>query len=248
MHHGGVETVVNERISVSGCCNSDRACDPSYAAIYRAVKNRKTMPTESSTGEHTRACLAHHHRSFTFTVLDFCGPCLVTVGRQHHKRYVALFTRFVARRGYPTEICSDRGTNFLDADYELKKEALRAFEDKAFEHLVRWRYILPGAPFMREDPRSAWCSLSRRLSTPYHKSNIREKRIRIRSPLTTASVPTPGAFVEADINSLSKPTSTADSSSVAFEGWRITSGIATPGVLAAAAGSRWRRLDASGGQ
>ncbi|GBP84659.1 hypothetical protein EVAR_58882_1 [Eumeta japonica] len=148
MHHGGVESVVNElrqRIWVL-------RLRPSVRSVIRSCllcRIRKTKATEPLTGEHPSARLALHQRPFTLTGLDFCGPYLVTVGRQHHKRYVALFTclttravhlelagslsadaailtlrRFMARRGCPTETWSDRGTNFVGANNELRREAL----------------------------------------------------------------------------------------------------------------------------
>ncbi|GBP08137.1 hypothetical protein EVAR_2928_1 [Eumeta japonica] len=95
MHHGGVETVVNElrqRIWVL-------RLRPSVRSVIRSClpcRIRKMKPTEPLTGEHPSARLAHHQKT-TFTGLDFCGPYLVTVGRQHHKRYVALFTCLTTR-------------------------------------------------------------------------------------------------------------------------------------------------------
>ncbi|GBP90925.1 hypothetical protein EVAR_66269_1 [Eumeta japonica] len=256
MHHGGVETVVNElrqRIWVL-------RLRPSVRSVIRSClpcRIRKMKPTEPLTGEHPSARLAHHQRPFTFTGLDFCGPYLVTVGRQHHKRYVALFTclttravhlelagslsadaailtlrRFMARRGCPTEIWSDRGTNFVGADNELRREALRAFEEEASEHLVRWRYIPPGAPFMGGAWERMVQSVKRALTTVLQEQHPREEvlstllaeaEFTVNSrPLThvsvsaedpealtpnhfllggAARVPTPGAFVEADLNS-----------------------------------------------
>ncbi|GBP94478.1 hypothetical protein EVAR_67190_1 [Eumeta japonica] len=85
-----------------------------------------------------------NERLFTYVGLDYFGPYNVTIGKQHQKRYVALFTcptskavhlevagglnadsailanrRMMARRGASVEIWSDNGTNFHGADAEL---------------------------------------------------------------------------------------------------------------------------------
>ncbi|GBP72747.1 hypothetical protein EVAR_75366_1 [Eumeta japonica] len=77
-------------------------------------------------GDNPTYRLAHHYRPFTFVGLDYFGPFCMTVGRQHRKRYLALFTclttravhleiagdlsavsavlalrRMISRRGYP---------------------------------------------------------------------------------------------------------------------------------------------------
>lgn len=50
----------------------------------------------------------------------------------------------IARRGTPTEIWSDNGTNLHGADRELR----RAVQEEANKRTIRWRFIPPGAPFM----------------------------------------------------------------------------------------------------
>ena len=82
---------------------------------------------------------------FTYVGVDFFGPLFVKQGRSRVKRYGCLFTclviqaihieiahsldvssfidalrRFIAHRGRPEEIRSDRGTNFIGAERELK--------------------------------------------------------------------------------------------------------------------------------
>ncbi|XP_062710837.1 uncharacterized protein LOC134288917 [Aedes albopictus] len=115
-------------------------------------------------------------RPFTFVGVDFFGPVLVKVGRSVVKRWVSLFTcltiravhlevvhslskescvmavrRFVSRRGAPSEIFSDNGTNFVGASNQLKQEM-----DDLNQHLAstftntttRWSFNPPGAPHM----------------------------------------------------------------------------------------------------
>lgn len=96
-------------------------------------------------GELPYARLSHHNRPFTFCGLDYFGPMLVTVGRRHEKRWGVIFTclttravhlelaasldtnstimslrRMMSRRGNPTEIYSDNGTNLVGANTELR--------------------------------------------------------------------------------------------------------------------------------
>jgi len=90
---------------------------------------------------------------FTYCGLDYFGPWYIKRGRSTVKRYGALFTclasraihievaesldtdsflqalrRFICRRGPVREIYSDRGTNFIGAESELKK-ALNEMDD-----------------------------------------------------------------------------------------------------------------------
>ena len=83
---------------------------------------------------------------FTYCGVDYFGPFRIKEGRKELKRYGVLFTclssravhieaansletnsflnalrRFIARRGPVREIRSDRGTNIIGAEKELKK-------------------------------------------------------------------------------------------------------------------------------
>ena len=87
---------------------------------------------------------------FTCTGVDYFGPILIKVGRSHVKRYGCLFTcmasraihieianslnassflqaffRFIHRRGRVKEMYSDRGSNFVLAERELREEIQR---------------------------------------------------------------------------------------------------------------------------
>lgn len=93
---------------------------------------------------------------FTSTGVDYFGPFLVKRGRSQVKRYGCIFTclavravhiemthsldaesflcafsRFTARRGYPRDVYSDNGTNFVGACGVLKEEFAKLMSDQA---------------------------------------------------------------------------------------------------------------------
>ncbi|XP_041839808.1 uncharacterized protein LOC121638843 [Melanotaenia boesemani] len=111
---------------------------------------------------------------FFSTGVDCFGPYMVRVGRRHEKRWGLIFKclttrcvhldlinsldadafllalwRFIARRGTPSEILPDQGTNFRGAERELT-EALAAMEPQLQEglsnHQITFKFNPPGAP------------------------------------------------------------------------------------------------------
>ncbi|XP_059058487.1 uncharacterized protein LOC131851945 [Achroia grisella] len=185
LHHGGFETTANEVRQHMWVLRLRHAVR-SELKRCQTCRIRKAAPAQPSTGNHPRSRLAHHQRPFTFTVLDSFGPMTVTVGRTHQKRYGVLFTclttravhleiagslstdsavmalrRFISRRGCPTELWSDQGTNLKGADLEMKKAAAEAMEEESSVRFIRWRYIPPSAPFMG----GAWERLVRSVKT-----------------------------------------------------------------------------------
>lgn len=185
LHHGGFETTANEvrqHYWVVQLRNAVR----SVVKKCQQCRVMKARPSQPSTGNHPHSRLAHHQRPFTYTGLDYFGPMAVTVGRTQQKRYGVLFTclttravhieiasslttdsavmalrRFINRRGCPTELWSDHGTNLKGADVELKKAAREAMEHEASVNFIQWRYIPPSAPFMG----GAWERLVRSVKT-----------------------------------------------------------------------------------
>ncbi|KAL0859420.1 hypothetical protein ABMA27_010599 [Loxostege sticticalis] len=168
LHHSGVESTINE-------CRQRfwiLRMRPTARAIIKnclPCRIRRNTPPTPATGNHPPCRLAHHHRPFTFTGVDYFGPLTTTVGRSTQKVYVALFTclttravhlemaaslstdsavmalrRMAARRGCPTEMWSDNGTNLQGA----AKELTQATEEEAKKKGISWRFIPPGAPFM----------------------------------------------------------------------------------------------------
>ena len=64
--------------------------------------------------------------------------------------FLKCFVRMASRRGYPQEIVSDRGTNFIGADWELREllDTLDRdkFKDQTVNKGVKWFFNPPLAP------------------------------------------------------------------------------------------------------
>ncbi|XP_062557240.1 uncharacterized protein LOC134222113 [Armigeres subalbatus] len=189
--HANFETVVNEirqiyhvsrlRPTVKKVTNDCQRCKINKAKPY--IPRMAPLPP---------ARLAAGVRPFSFVGLDFFGPFLVRVGRSYVNRWIALFTcltiravhvelvfslntnsciqcvrRFICRRGIPTEIYSDNGTNFRCAARQLKEqqEAIQAInKDLAgtFTSVdTKWKFIPPAAPHMG----GAWERMVRSVKT-----------------------------------------------------------------------------------
>lgn len=114
-------------------------------------------------------------RPFSYTGLDFFGPIVVTIGRRHEKRWVALFTclttraihlelaadlstdacilclrNFMNTRGVPVRIRSDNGTNFVGADKILRDLTTEISTNDIQQELsgkgVEWIFNSPSNP------------------------------------------------------------------------------------------------------
>lgn len=117
---------------------------------------------------------------FSHTGVDYAGPMEVipTVGRGQRSRkyyvaificlttktihleyvddyaavgFLAAFRRFVSRRGLPSDMYSDNGTNFHGADRELNLTFKRLVSDPQIRNViandhVKWHFIPPSAP------------------------------------------------------------------------------------------------------
>lgn len=120
-------------------------------------------PAPPLMGNIPRQRVAVSQRPFTYCGVDYFGPMNVVVGRRTEKRWGVIFTcltvravhleiahalttascimavrRFIASRGSPIEIISDRGTNFIGASRELSA----AFNSPT----LKWNFNPPGAP------------------------------------------------------------------------------------------------------
>ena len=106
--------------------------------------------------------LAVYKHPFTNTGVDYFGPLRVKIGRRVEKRWICLFTcltvravhleivhslsaasfimafqRFINRRGKPSIMRSDNGTNFVAANRELHEQLA--------ERDIQWMFNPPGA-------------------------------------------------------------------------------------------------------
>ncbi|XP_047998127.1 uncharacterized protein LOC125235573 [Leguminivora glycinivorella] len=147
------------------------------AAHCLLCRYRRATPQPQRMGDLPAARLQHNRRPFSFTGVDFFGPMEVTVGRGRQKRYGMLFTcltiravhveitenlttdstimglrRMIARRGTPTMIYCDNGTNLRGAHMELKRSIAEldsdALRNDGLVRGIEWKFIPPGAPEM----------------------------------------------------------------------------------------------------
>ena len=113
--------------------------------------------------------------AFTNVGVDYFGPFIVKIGRRNEKRWCCLFTcltvravqievvpkidtdsclnaiiRFIARRGKPSSMISDNGTNFFEAEREFAQYVAAWNKERIEEHLIqqgiRWKFNPPAAP------------------------------------------------------------------------------------------------------
>ncbi|XP_062704158.1 uncharacterized protein LOC134286550 [Aedes albopictus] len=173
--HCNAETAVNEmrqkfHVSEIRVAFKQAGKQCQWCKVYKAAPEIPRMAPLP------QARTASHVRPFTYVGVDYFGPMLVKQGRSEVKRWVALFTcltiravhlevvhnlttesckmairRFIARRGAPREIFSDRGTNFVGASRDLKIELQRINSNLAgtFTNAdTQWRFNPPCTPHM----------------------------------------------------------------------------------------------------
>lgn len=173
-NHINHETVVNE-IRQRFAIPKIRVVLKSVRKHCQVCKNLSAAPRIPEMSCLPQARLSPFMRPFTFVGLDFFGPIEVAVGRRSEKRWGALFTcmsvravhievahslsldscimvvrNFMARRGQPHEILCDRGTNFVGASNELKRELENLPKDAIIEAFskVKWSFNPPASPHM----------------------------------------------------------------------------------------------------
>ena len=142
----------------------------------KCIKN-KAKPAVQKMAPLPKSRVKCSYRAFSQTGVDFAGPFLTIHGRgkPRHKRYLCLFTclatravhlemaysldtdsflnafyRMANRRGMPTEMISDNGTNFVGAVKELKNLVAQldenAVKTSLANHGVVWKFNPPQAP------------------------------------------------------------------------------------------------------
>ncbi len=173
-HHEGVEytrSIVQERFWVLRVRSSLRsivhACIP--------CKKRRAKSAQPLMADLPPSRLVGQDYAFSNVGLDYFGPFGVKVRRSVQKRYCALFTclrtravhievchsldadscimairRFIARRGKPTRIVSDNGTNFVGACEEMRQALARWSSEHIHNSLAQdgilWQFNPPAAP------------------------------------------------------------------------------------------------------
>lgn len=176
MKHGSVQTVMNEirqKFWVMGLRTSIKT----VTTKCKLCKLRRAKPKTPLMGMLPKERIAYHERPFTNCGLDYFGPLYVTVGKRREKRWGALFTclstrgihleivhslsadstimalrRMMSRRGQPSIIYSDNGTNFLGASREINTAFTEMDMNKqlrfAAENKIKWIFTPPIAPHM----------------------------------------------------------------------------------------------------
>ncbi|XP_062704517.1 uncharacterized protein LOC134286848 [Aedes albopictus] len=170
-HHLNHETVINE-IRQKFRIPHLRACYQHVRKGCQTCKNNRAVPTPPYMADLPPARLEAFSRPFTHTGVDYFGPIEVTVGRRVEKRWGMLATcltvraihievvhslsasscimalrNFMARRGTPKKIYSDRGTNFVGANRELLQLHEALMEEFA-DSEIEWIFNPPLSPHM----------------------------------------------------------------------------------------------------
>ncbi|XP_076247811.1 uncharacterized protein LOC143187485 [Calliopsis andreniformis] len=176
--HGGLQLtlhIVRQNYWILGCRNAAKTVVNKCMRCVRWRGNTSTQIRQHLTPERCRPS-----RAFDNCGVDYAGPYRVRDsagrGKIAHKAYIAVFVcyatravhielvhdyttsaflaaldRFVARRGIPSCIFSDNGTNFVGADRELQQHCRAVFSatdthNKCGAMGIQWRFNPPSAP------------------------------------------------------------------------------------------------------
>lgn len=144
--------------------------------------NHRAETSQQLMGSLPSARVRRTHRPFLHTGVDHCGPYDLRAsegrGIRTYKGYIAVFVcltvkavhvecvdglttdaflaafrRFVSRRGLPSDVYSDNGTNFVGAANEIERQFNQtihqneeAVAEKFTEESINWHFIPPGSP------------------------------------------------------------------------------------------------------
>ncbi|XP_062538896.1 uncharacterized protein LOC134207186 [Armigeres subalbatus] len=175
-HHLNQETVVNE-IRQKYRIPRLRVCLAQVRKSCQRCKNDRAIPQPPIMADLPPARLAAFTRPFTYVGVDYFGPIETVVGRRVEKRWGMLVTcltiravhievvnslttsscimalrNFIARRGTPRKIYSDRGTNFIGTNRELKTVEKTLGHEELMKEFVsaelEWIFNPPMSPHM----------------------------------------------------------------------------------------------------
>ncbi|XP_055614693.1 uncharacterized protein LOC129761014 [Uranotaenia lowii] len=266
-HHQNHQTVVNElrqRYHIGGL----KALYKTVRKNCQMCKNDSATPQPPLMSDLPLCRLAAFNRPFSYIGIDYFGPMIIKNGRKQEKRWGVLATcltiravhlqlvrslttdscilairNIMCRRGVPITIYSDRGTNFIGADKELKRTLENVNQDRLMEEFVtsetQWSFNPPASPHMG----GAWERLVRSVKTnlaklkPNHAPTeeiLENMLIEIENvinsrPLTyvptdddSSPVLTPNHFILGSSNGL-KPFVPFDDSALALKkGWQLS--------------------------
>ncbi|XP_043264181.1 uncharacterized protein LOC122404312 [Colletes gigas] len=176
--HGGLQLTmytVRQKFWIIACRNAARTVIHQCIRCVRWQANTSTQIMQDLIPERSRAA-----RRFSNCGVDYAGPYRVRDsagrGKTAHKAYIAVFIcfatravhielvhdyttsaflaaldRFIARRGVPSCMFSDNGTNFVGADRELKEHFNTVYQTpemrtKCGQKGIKWRFNPPSAP------------------------------------------------------------------------------------------------------
>ena len=174
--HGSNETIINE-LRENYYITRVRQVLKSITYNCLSCKLRRAKPRIPLMASLPLGRVAYKQRPFSHCGIDYFGPMWVKIGRRREKRWGVLMTclttravhlelahtlsasstilalqRLAARRGSPSVIYSDNGTNFRGTCTELKSEIQRINTDKQREYALRngmkWIFNPPDAPHM----------------------------------------------------------------------------------------------------
>ncbi|KXJ74441.1 hypothetical protein RP20_CCG013663 [Aedes albopictus] len=175
-HHRNHETVLNELRQVYRIAKLRRLLGK-IKAECQTCKNQRAAPKPPPMADLPSARLAAYTRPFSYVGIDYFGPMTVAVGRRIEKRWGVLVTcltiravhleiahslsadscimalrTFMARRGVPIQIYSDRGTNFVATNKELRESLKEMDQEKVIQEITsqntQWTFLPPASPHM----------------------------------------------------------------------------------------------------
>uniref|UniRef100_A0A336LQ46 CSON000741 protein n=1 Tax=Culicoides sonorensis TaxID=179676 RepID=A0A336LQ46_CULSO len=161
-----------------------------------AYLNAKPEPPEMAPLPHAR--LAAYMRQFTYVGIDCMGPLTVTIGRRSEKRWICLYTcltiravqlevlykmdassfimsyrNFTQRRGAPSEVYLDNGSNFVGGERLMREELSKVDMMEVAAHFTspetKWKFNPPDSPHMG----GSWERLVKSVKTAFYATSGR---------------------------------------------------------------------------